>query len=65
MPEINFKVKIIGGKRTPLEVWVRRNPDIKTIELKSGVVFNNEELESVIDYAIVNYIGGLPFDVPV
>jgi hypothetical protein len=60
MPEMNFRVKVKGGKRTNLEVTVAPMVYKKTITLRSGVVVTSQALESIIDQAIIKYIGTLP-----
>jgi len=58
MPEINLRVKVIGGKRTPLKVIATSVAvNRKTITLKSGVTISSEELESIINNAIIKLKG--------
>ena len=57
MPELNFRIKIVGGKRTPLEVYVTSmSVNRKELTFKNGKIISDEELEGVIDGAIVEYI---------
>ena len=53
MPELNFSVKIVGGERTPQEVWVAPlGRSDKKITLQNGGVVKPEDVVSVIDKAI-------------
>jgi hypothetical protein len=57
MPEMNFRVKIIGGKRTPLEVYVTSmSVNKKEITLGNWKTISDEELAIAIDSAIIEYI---------
>ena len=58
MPEINLTVKIVSGKRKPLEVYVEsRSINREPIFLKSGYSLSHDEIEIVIDNAVVKYLG--------
>ena len=60
MPEINLRVKIICGKRTPLEVYVESlSVNNKTLVTQDGVKFTDLEVEAVVDNAIVEFIQNL------
>lgn len=57
MPEINIAVKIIGGKRTPLEVYVKPlSENGRTITFQNGAVLSDSSFEAIIDKAIIDYI---------
>ena len=57
MPEINIRVQIIGGKRTDLCVYVESMAiNRKTITLSNGFTISDEEIVSVIDDAIIQFI---------
>ncbi len=56
-PEINLSVKIIGGKRTPTEVYVMsKSINKKVIQFQNGSEISNHEFETWIDSAIVRMI---------
>ncbi len=60
MPEINLRVKIICGKRTPLEVYAESMAvNTKTLVTQDGVKFTDLEVEAVVDNAIVEFIQNL------
>ena len=57
VPEINIRVKIIGGKRTPLEVWVTPMAvNDKKITFQNGASINASLLANIIDMAIIKAI---------
>lgn len=57
MPEINLRVKIIGGKKTPLSIYVESMAiNSKSITFQNGAKISNSDFESVIDSAIIDYI---------
>jgi len=58
MPELNFRVRVVGGKRTPLEIYVTSTAvNRKKITLENGKTVSDGELETAIDSAIIEYIG--------
>jgi len=60
MPELNLRVKIICGKRTPLEVYVEsQSVNSKIMKTKYGAEFLEWEIESVVDGAIIEFIDNL------
>ncbi len=57
MPELNFRVKIRGGKRTPTEVHVTpMSVNEKVITFVNGRAVTSSYMASVIDKAIINFI---------
>lgn len=57
MPEINLRVKVIGGKRTDLKIYVENlSINKKEMTLKNGAVVTSNDLETVIHKAIIDYI---------
>ena len=57
MPEMNLRVKIRGGKRTPLEVYVESlSINGKRIVLQDGFIISDAVMEGVIDNAIIRWI---------
>ena len=63
MPEINLKVRVVGGKRTEFERYVD-SIDNKEITLPDGTIISSNDLEIVIDRAIIDYVeNGLYSDI--
>ena len=57
MPEINFRVKIIGGKRTDSRVYVESMADKnKKIVFRHGTVLSSGEINVAIRDFIVKFI---------
>lgn len=57
MPEINLRVKIIGGKKTKLAVYAASMAvNEKKITFPSGLTVSDAEIETVIVTAIKNFI---------
>jgi len=57
MPEINIRVKIIGGKRTDTYVYVQSMAvNSKSIVFKNGAKLSDSQFEAVVDKAIIDYI---------
>ncbi len=56
MPEMNLIVKIKGGKRTPLAVFVNSmSVNKKTITLPDNTLLSSQKMERVIRNAIIRY----------
>ena len=59
MPEINLRVKIIGGKKTSLKIYVASMSETrKPMVLANGVSICHEKIEFVIRNAIVEVAKG-------
>ena len=56
MPELNFKLKISGGKRleTKFEIIPQSLTGNKTITLKNGTVISEQEIVKDIEYFFKN-----------
>lgn len=61
MPEINFRIKVKGGKRTETQVGVEPYGDAnKIITFKNGVTVDGNELAKEIWMSVYNYINRVP-----
>ena len=59
MPEIIVNVKIVGGKKTPLKVWVTsKSGNPLKITFENGVVLSPNDFEIAIDKAVIDLILG-------
>jgi len=57
MPELNFRVKIQGGKKTPLGVWVTpQSINGKSLSFQNGTVISENEFADIIHSAIIYYV---------
>ena len=57
MPEINIKVKIIGGKRTPTEVYAEPMAvNSKTLTFENGAKIPDIDFAEIINNAVASWI---------
>jgi len=56
MPEINFRVKIIGGKRTDTKVFITPPLNSKTVTFRNGNICTSHEFTEKMYIAIMDHI---------
>lgn len=57
MPEINFRIKIIGGKKTYTKIYVESTAvNSRTLSFKNGAIIPDTEFEAIIRKAVTEHI---------